>query len=420
MLDVAIRSETSLPLRDLINFNSGNQIDNFFYNSAKEQSRLFETSYLSKEQDDSLVDKMESSFLKIVFSENNPFVDKPKVTPRRDTYIDQVPSSLHAYHKSISKHEPMSREEELAAFTQYKRTRSKLRSAINKLPKEHKAALGKMHNVLHKNYATFKHQLTLLPDTYRQVFFDLLSEQEKLRNIIITKNLRFVIKVAKSFWKDKDIETFKTIISAGNIGLFTAIDKFDVKRDTRFLSYAAHWIALEIRLELANNYLVKVPLWWQKLVRKMAKAYEAANGKSMTTKELSEKTNIPEQYIKQVNNNQELVNGDNLYSNGICVDITNKQQYLTDEETDIEEHVARQDIRRKLQDFINALPTKEQGVIRLLFGLTPESQSRNLRQIGDSYNLSSERIRQIKESALETLRQNFKKINYTDLRDFYY
>jgi len=104
------------------------------------------------------------------------------------------------------------------------------------------------------------------------------------RQRLITANLRFVIKTAKKFTSNPD--HLLKLISAGNVGLLLAVDRFDITKKTRFLTYAAWWIRKEMLDEMnASNNIVHVPIYLQKKIRRVAKegAYKCIHCGTRTT-----------------------------------------------------------------------------------------------------------------------------------------
>ena len=89
------------------------------------------------------------------------------------------------------------------------------------------------------------------------------------RQDLIQANLRFVIRRAKKFTQDADI--LRSLISAGNLGLTQAVDRFDINTSHRFLTYAEWWIRKEIMDELNNSNLIRVPTHKQKTLRRIIK-----------------------------------------------------------------------------------------------------------------------------------------------------
>lgn len=178
---------------------------------------------------------------------------------------------------------------------------------------------------------------------------------------LITSNLKFVVSIAKKY-KNYGVP-FSDLISEGNIGLVRAAYKFDYKKDIKFISYAVWWIRQAIQ-----EYIKKVTL--------------------CNTKELSDIS---------VNSNCVLVdeNGDELLDNTMTPNIL-----IYDEDDDLEEYK-----KNSVNKLLECLSNRESDIISCYFGLN-DVDDLTLEEIGIKYNLTKERVRQIKEKALRKLRVN--------------
>ena len=236
----------------------------------------------------------------------------------------------------------------------------------------------------------------------------LISELEKtlfsLRNIIIEKNLKFVIKLAKKFWMDGNVESFENLISSGNIGLMRSIDRFDVYRRVRFLTYAANWIALEIRTELSSDNVVKVPIWWQKTLRRIHKAYQEMSSQNHRLKvsELAKKANVPVRHVKKLSNDGKTISSCDLPLLKPTVTFI-EELYFDTVSKSTESQVLSQNAREIIMVEIDKLSSVEKLVLVSVFGLDG-AEPKNLRQVSNILGNTGERVRQLKEKALETLR----------------
>lgn len=214
------------------------------------------------------------------------------------------------------------------------------------------------------------------------------------RDKILGSALRFVIKLAKKYARDAD--TTKDLISAGNLGLLKAVDRYDPKHNTRFLSYATSWVLLEMRNELYNAGIVSMPLWRQKAIGKLKRANarsEARNGKKASLDELGYVVDLSAVQLQRLQARQVFVvameNCDDHPSNGTGPRAAHS--VAVDRES-----------RTILGALIRALPTvKEQFIVKAYFGWISDPMS--LRQIANVLGVSSERVRQIKTNSLRRL-----------------
>jgi len=234
------------------------------------------------------------------------------------------------------------------------------------------------------------------------------------RERILHSALRFVIKLARRYGRDPDMT--KDLISAGNIGLLKAFDRYDPKRGTRFLSYAASWVLLEMRNELYNAGTVTMPLWRQKALGKISQTNARAlvrNGCVATAKELEREVDLTPTQLKHLQECEhlhitDLAESDLLRphgSNGYMHHPVGKM---------LDGLAINKESRAILGQLMRGnLTSKEQFVVKAYFGWVADPMS--LRQIASVLVMSSERVRQIKTDALERLER---KLRYQlDVRD---
>lgn len=238
--------------------------------------------------------------------------------------------------------------------------------------------------------------------TERELFLRFQQTQDPVaRDRIIKSALRFVIKLAKNYARDPD--TTKDLISAGNVGLLKAFDRYDPSHGTRFLSYATSWVLLEMRNELYNSGIVSMPLWRQKALGKIAQTNTramAARGCRATTRELQKNVDLTSTQLQRLQECESLQISaltDDMPSNGNG----NGNGHLDGLAINKESRLILGDLIRGF------LSVKEQFVIRAYFGWVGDPMS--LRQIATVLGVSSERVRQIKTDALRLIE---KKLRY--------
>ena len=226
-----------------------------------------------------------------------------------------------------------------------------------------------------------------------------------IRNEIVERNLRFVVKLSKSFWGGGDSENFENLVSAGNIGLIRAIDRFDTTRGVRFLTYAANWIALEVRMEIANDSLIKIPIWWQKTLRKLAVAFNNLSPcqEPIANKTLALKAEVPLRHLTKLSDNGTHLRRDQLPQS--------RPAYLLQEnllphadEPSAEEQCIRKNAQFFVLQALDKLKPQERLVIHAVYGLD-NGDPQNLRQVSNVMGNTGERVRQLKEKGLESLKK---------------
>lgn len=220
-------------------------------------------------------------------------------------------------------------------------------------------------------------------------------------------NLRFVVSVAKQY-QNQGL-SLPDLINEGNLGLIKAAEKFDDTRGFKFISYAVWWIRQSILQAIAEqSRLVRLPLnQVGSVTRIMKEAYkfEQEYERKPSINEMAERIDMPEDKIADaMNANSHEVSVDAPFVNGeegsIVDSMTNPDYPTTDNE------LVKESLRTEVERMIKLLSDREQKVIKAFFGIgEPEL---TLEEIGVKYNLTRERVRQIKEKAIRRIRHNTK------------
>ena len=212
-----------------------------------------------------------------------------------------------------------------------------------------------------------------------------ITEQEKkeIQKELLEGNLRFVITVSKQY-QNQGLD-LPDLIAEGNFGLMKAIENFDWSKKLRFISYAVWWVRQSILQSLNENArTIRLPVNVVQELHKAKKELEQAGV------ELPEKfANLP--YTVNLDNplNDE---GDTLLDV-----LVNPNAELADANLSTE-----QTLKEKLLSMLGVLDDREKVIIEDYFGLS--GSTRTLEDIGNDFDLTKERVRQIKEKALRKLR----------------
>jgi len=209
------------------------------------------------------------------------------------------------------------------------------------------------------------------------------AEKHAIYQELLEGNLRFVITVAKQY-QNQGME-LGDLIAEGNLGLMKAIKNFDWTKKLRFISYAVWWIKQSIIQSLnENSRMIRLPV---NVVQDLQKAKKESQ-KNNT--ELDGRfTSLPKVIDLDMNINEE---GDTLVD---LIENTNAVQ--PDEGFNTAEM-----LKEKLRDIMKILDERERLIVEDYFGLS--GTPRTLEDIGQDFNLTKERVRQIKEKALRKLR----------------
>ncbi|MBD3274166.1 MAG: sigma-70 family RNA polymerase sigma factor [Candidatus Marinimicrobia bacterium] len=229
------------------------------------------------------------------------------------------------------------------------------------------------------------------------------GDRESLERLL-KANLRFVVSIAKKY-QNHGI-SLEDLISEGNIGLIKAAKRFDETRGFKFISYAVWWIRQSILQAISQqSRLVRLPLNKVDVVTKMRKIYqelEKEYDREPTTAEIAEAMELSKDEIEDTI----MAAAKELSMDGITGD--EDEASLLDvlpatNVIDPEDSLDEESLHMEVEGALSVLSKREADIIRSYFGLDSE-QAMTLEQIGDEYNLTRERIRQIKEKALSKLR----------------
>jgi RNA polymerase primary sigma factor len=218
-------------------------------------------------------------------------------------------------------------------------------------------------------------------------------------------NLRFVVSVAKQY-QNQGL-TLPDLINEGNLGLIRAAQKFDETRGFKFISYAVWWIRQSILSALAEQArIVRLPLNQVGSLNKINKAFsrlEQQLERPPSAEELAEDLEVPEEKIKEsLNVSGRHVSMDAPLSasedGGTMLDV------MENNDSPKADHaLMAESLQKEIERSLSTLTDKEREIIRLFFGIGM-NHGLTLEEIGAKFNLTRERVRQIKEKAIRRLR----------------
>ncbi|MEL7121808.1 MAG: RNA polymerase sigma factor RpoD/SigA [Bacteroidota bacterium] len=218
-------------------------------------------------------------------------------------------------------------------------------------------------------------------------------------------NLRFVVSVAKQY-QNQGL-SLSDLINEGNLGLIKAAQRFDETRGFKFISYAVWWIRQSILQALAEqSRIVRLPLNKVGSLNKINKAFselEQEYEREPSSEELAEMLEIPTEEVettlgvaaRHVSMDAPFVEGED---NSLLDVLENSSTPDTDQELDY-----NQSLRREIERSLSTLTERQCDVIKLYFGIGVEHPM-SLEDIGEKFGLTRERVRQIKDKAINKLR----------------
>ena len=236
------------------------------------------------------------------------------------------------------------------------------------------------------------------------------SKKQEAKNHFIASNLRLVIKIARPYENlGLDLED---LISEGNIGLVSAVDRFDPEKGAKFSTYAGFWIRQRIMRALSNHSsIIRMPCYLKQLYLnylKYLEAYQEKHDKKPSIKEISKFLNITERKVKEM-----LEAASAIISLDCKISEDNDgdtyAEVIKDEKSDdplkcLSTKNTTEVIDRALQE----LDPRERKIIRKRFGLDGDKPN-TLEEIGVMFSVTRERIRQIERVALLKFKKEYSK-----------
>ena len=228
---------------------------------------------------------------------------------------------------------------------------------------------------------------------------------ERAKEKLVNANLRFVVSVAKQYQHQG--LSLTDLIDEGNIGLVRAAEKFDETRGFKFISYAVWWIRQSILQAIAEqSRIVRLPLNQVGSVNKINKAlnkFEQEFERRPSVEEIAASTDIPEEKVDDaLKANTRQVSVDAPFSDddgGSMLDVMADTNAPT-----VDNELLQESLREELRKVLSTLKERERLVIKDFYGIdTPE---KTLEEIGATYGLTRERVRQIREKAIRKLRNS--------------
>lgn len=263
-----------------------------------------------------------------------------------------------------------------------------------------------MTNEAVKNYLRSIKDIPLLTEEQEKETAAAAARGEQwARDKMIESNLRLVVSVAKNYTGRTQTMSFLDLIQEGNLGLMKAVEKFDISKGYKFSTYATYWIKQSISKAIIDqSRAIRLPAHivnelnkFNRTIRELTQEF----GREPNDKELAAALNLP---IKRIREYYEIT------KEPVSLDVTINE----DEDVTMGELVADEtatafmdfddnSVKELLYNILDSLSERERQVIKLRFGLE-DGRTYTLEAIGQKFNLTKERIRQIEASALKKLR----------------
>ncbi|MCA9971932.1 MAG: sigma-70 family RNA polymerase sigma factor [Anaerolineales bacterium] len=227
---------------------------------------------------------------------------------------------------------------------------------------------------------------------------------EAARAHLIRANTRLVVSIAKKY-RGRGLQ-FLDLIQEGNVGLMKAVEKYDYRRGNRFSTYATWWIRQAVTRALANHgRTIRIPAHLGGRISKLyqvAQELEQEYGRQPTAEEIAENMELPAERVRwMLRTSRQPVHLERPVGD-------ESDAELGDFIEDIEapppaETVAQKMLTEEIGVILDQLTPREARILRLRYGLQ-DGESRTLKEVGEMFGLSRERIRQLEKEALRKLR----------------
>lgn len=227
---------------------------------------------------------------------------------------------------------------------------------------------------------------------------------QEAKSELIKANLRLVISIAKRYM-NRGLQ-FLDLIQEGNMGLMKAVEKFEYQRGYKFGTYATWWVRQAITRAIADQArTIRIPVHMIEVINKLnrtSRSLVQQMGREPTLEEIAEKMGVPLNHVQKIlkvsKKTISLETPVGEEEDGRLEDFIEDKGSISPQDAAIHSNLAKQ-----TQKVLSTLDKREEKILRMRFGIG-EKQDHTLEEVGQDFNVTRERIRQIEEKALRKLK----------------
>ena len=255
----------------------------------------------------------------------------------------------------------------------------------------------------------------LTPEQEIELANRIKAGDEEAREQMIKANLRFVVKIAREY--DGIGLPLMDLISEGNIGLMKAVERFDPTRGAKLSTYSAWWIKQSMKRALANqSKTIRLPmhmLWSISKMHRVGRNLQQELGREATDEEIGDELGIKASRVAQMR--VAAIRPASLDARIGDEDSGTLADVVEDENADApQRRLQEETMKSMLREMVHSLKPREAAIISARFGLDG-TRNQTLEEVGEQFQVTRERVRQIETKALRKLRAKLQRLKKADI-----